>query len=395
MKYSIRKVKKTLFSLLQSLSPEDVAKSPGKDFSRNRKCTLFNTILTVITMAGHSLRTELDNYFLPIMKNPPSVSAFIQQRAKFTSSAFYLIFSRFNERLPFKKTLKGLHLLACDGSDLNIPSLPGDEATYIPYNSKNGGYFQMHINALFDLLEKRYLDADISPRKNMGENSALCRMVDRNTIKGKVLYIADRGYNSFNTFAHIIKTGQFFLIRAKNVSGKYSFLKNVPFPDSEEFDIVHTFILARKKIRKDTDHISYKYLQPHQVFDFIAPGDKVSTFSIRLRIVKVKIGNDYEYLITNLSSKKFTMLDLKQLYHLRWGIETSFRQLKYALALSYLHSKKRDFIEQEIFARLVMYNYISLTIGTIDVISDEDHKYEYQVAFSDSVNLCRKCLFNN
>ncbi|MDP1340837.1 transposase, partial [Klebsiella variicola] len=69
----------------------------------------------------------------------------------------------------------------------------------------------------------------------------------------------------------------------------------------------------------------------------------------------------YESLVTNLDPFLFTSEDLKVLYHLRWGIETSFRELKYALGLSHFHSKKLDFIIQEIFARLIMYNF-SMTI---------------------------------
>jgi hypothetical protein len=41
---------------------------------------------------------------------------------------------------------------------------------------------------------------------------------------------------------------------------------------------------------------------------------------MRLRIVKVKLGDDYEYLITNLPEKKYAMSELKYLYNLRWGI---------------------------------------------------------------------------
>ncbi|MFL2132195.1 transposase, partial [Ruoffia sp. FAM 24228] len=37
----------------------------------------------------------------------------------------------------------------------------------------------------------------------------------------------------------------------------------------------------------------------------------------------------YECLITNLDDN-FTPNDLKELYHLRWGIETSFRDLKHS-----------------------------------------------------------------
>ena len=87
MKYSIPKVQKSLISLVRSLSPADVAKSPEKDFSRKRRCTLSDTVLTIITMAGHSLRKELDDYFLSNSRSLPSVSAFVQQRAKLSLDA--------------------------------------------------------------------------------------------------------------------------------------------------------------------------------------------------------------------------------------------------------------------------------------------------------------------
>ncbi|WP_306756916.1 transposase [Agathobacter rectalis] len=48
------------------------------------------------------------------------------------------------------------------------------------------------------------------------------------------------------------------------------------------------------------------------------------------------------------------------IYHLRWGIETSFRELKYAIGLTSFHARKPDFIKQEIYARLLLYNYCEL-----------------------------------
>ena len=99
-------------------------------------------------MAGHSLRKELDDYFLSNSRSLPSVSAFVQQRAKLSPDAFPRIFRCFNNRLPFTQTYRGLHLIACDGTDLNIPSIPGDKDPFIPYNSKNGGYSQMHLRTI-------------------------------------------------------------------------------------------------------------------------------------------------------------------------------------------------------------------------------------------------------
>lgn len=48
------------------------------------------------------------------------------------------------------------------------------------------------------------------------------------------------------------------------------------------------------------------------------------------------------------------------MYAMRWGIETSFRELKYSVTLLHLHSKKVDFIYQEVFAKLIMYNFYQM-----------------------------------
>jgi len=70
---------------------------------------------------------------------------------------------------------------------------------------------------------------------------------------------------------------------------------------------------------------------------------------LSFRIVRFKISDDsYETVITNLD---FPPDDLKLLYAMRWGIETSFRDLKYTIGLSAFHSKKVEHILQEIFAR--------------------------------------------
>ena len=43
--------------------------------------------------------------------------------------------------------------------------------------------------------------------------------------------------------------------------------------------------------------------------------------------------------------------DIKRLYAMRWGIETSFRNLKHTLGLLHLHAKKVEFVLQEITSK--------------------------------------------
>jgi len=54
---------------------------------------------------------------------------------------------------------------------------------------------------------------------------------------------------------------------------------------------------------------------------------------MNLRIVRFRItDNSYEVLVTNLERDDFEVKELKEVYNLRWSIETSFRHLKYGLA---------------------------------------------------------------
>ena len=87
--------------------------------------------------------------------------------------------------------------------------------------------------------------------------------------------------------------------------------------------------------------------------DYIAPKDP-AMYDLRFRVVRFRIsGGCYETVYTNLDSETFPIGTIKELYRLRWGIETSFRELKYTIGLSCLHGKKTDFLLQEVFARLI------------------------------------------
>jgi hypothetical protein len=66
-----------------------------------------------------------------------------------------------------------------------------------------------------------------------------------------------------------------------------------------------------------------------------------------------------ECLITNLPANKFPPETLKKLYCIRWKIETSFRLIKYSANLLEFHSKKIEFLQQEIWAKMIFYNYVA------------------------------------
>ena len=75
----------------------------------------------------------------------------------------------------------------------------------------------------------------------------------------------------------------------------------------------------------------------------------------------------------------------------RWEIETSYRELKYDLDLNTLHSKKRNLIEQEIYAKMLLYNFCSRITNGID-IAKQKRKYEYQLNFVRAFHIIREHL---
>ena len=135
---------------------------------------------------------------------------------------------------------------------------------------------------------------------------------------------------------------------------------------------------------------SYYRVPPQMTFDDLEPGS-TGFSSLSFRIVRIETENsNTELLITNLDPKQFPPAALKRLYTMRWGIETSFRSLKYAVGLIHLHAKKPDLVLQEIFASFLIFNFTQASIWTVDTAQSAS-KYLCRVNFSDAVFAC--CAF--
>jgi len=390
-----KKVKKTLISLIKAMSanPELHVKNPGKDFTRNRKLPFEAVVKLLITMGGNSIYKELlesQGYDL----NTSTTSAFVQQREKILPSAFEYLFQKFTATQSKHRKYRGYRLLAADGSDLHSPTNPDDTDTYFQSHQDAKGYNLTHLNALYDLYNRIYVDAITEPRRCENECRALSNMVDRSAIGGKVIVVADRGYENYNVFAHIEQKGWNYVIRVKDLSSN-GILSGLPLPYDDEFDVCVRRILTRKQTKevKECPDV-YRFMPQNQVFDFL-PLQTKETYPISFRVVRIKIADDsYETILTNLDTRRFPPNELKEIYRMRWGVETSFRELKYSVGLTNFHAKKQEYIVQEIFARLIMYNFSEMIISHI-VISQADTKHAYQVNFTVAIHICRRFLRSN
>ena len=370
---------------------------PGKDFTRVRKLPFRKVVSFMLAMEGGSLKNEMLKYF-GCSATIASSSAFIQQRAKIDANALVSLFDLFVSKTDSPKLYKGHRLIAADGSRIQTPTNPNHPDSYFPGSNGQSPYNLFHLDAMYDLLQHTYLDASLCGTRATNECGTLCAMVDRSKISNALL-IADRGYESFNLMAHIQEKGWCFLIRVRD-TGIFSALD---LPETEEFDLFVDLSLTRKQTNavkllfRDRNH--YRLIPASRTFDYLPKKnhkyEPAIFYRLPFRIVRFRItDNAYETVVTNLNSVEFPPDELKKLYNMRWGIETSFRELKYTVGLLHFHAKKVEHICQEVFARLIMYNFSELITSSV-VISKADSKYAYKANFSVAVHICRQFFLGN
>lgn len=393
MKYS-NVVKAMLFTSIHELAanPEHYVLHPGKDFSRNRKLGFQRLLLMLLTMEGDCIKEELYRYF-GRSTDTPSKAAFYKQRKKVKEDAFRSLLVSFTQKCQ-KKLLKGKYsLVACDGSAADIFRNPDDSDTFFEPNGKSTrGFNQIHINAFFSVLDKKITDLLIQPARKRNEYSAFCQMVDRSESDTPVIYLCDRGYASYNAFAHVIENGQFFVMRCTD--DKTEKILGFPLDNIRQLDYHVERILSRSQSKKKRLHPEqeeqYRFVCKNVPMDYITQGHP--EYRLSLRIIRIELSDScYENLITNLPELDFDFDDLKDLYHLRWDEETSFRDLKYPLCLKAFHSQKYEYIIQEVWARAILYNFCSEIAMAVE-IPEKKRKYVYQVNYSEAIKICRDFL---
>ena len=388
----IETVKNSLENLISEVvkNPSLFLNDPSRDFTRKRKIDLENLLKLIITSAGKSMNKELLDYF-DFSTETPSVSAFTQQRAKVLPDMFDFLFREFTENTPHTQNLyNGYHLFACDGSNLTIATNPHDIETFRVSNQYNATSNHLHLNVIYDLLNRIYVDANVQTLSTRNEYRACAQMIDRSQYQDKVILIADRGYENYNIFAHAIEKGWDFVIRGKDIHSN-GIASGLQLSTKESFDVPIQLELTRSQALAMKKHC--KFMPTNQTFDYMSVRSK-ETYCISFRVVRFPIADDcYELLITTLDKDEFPISKLKELYHLRWGIETSFRELKYAIGLTSFHSKKREFILQEIYARLLLYNYCEM-ITTYIINNRQKENKKYQVNFTLAIYICREYLRN-
>lgn len=387
----------------------DYVNNPS-DFTRNRKLNAEKTIKVTLNMQGNSLNAELLDAF-PDIDERMTASAYEQAKGKLKYEAFQHILTEYNKTMILPKRMDGYNVYAVDGCDFNIPYSPSSEyvVDHKTGRPKNDGtdtkpFSMVHANLLFDLNNRIYQDCELQPRTQMDERDACVKMLERLDNSKPFIIIADRGYSGFNFIEHLNRIDNcYYVIRTK--AGNTAIREIADLPD-EPYDreitlrittsgqyygqhkheephlhhVIHINRHYKKEISKNTKDTRWDFEQ------FV---------NMTFRVVKFRINDEdtgkeeWEVLITNLNRFEFPMKRMKKLYHKRWDIETSFRELKYALGGISFHSKKDEFIRMELFAHFIMFNAVSRGIALIKV-PQANHKYLYTIDFKMACLITRK-----
>ena len=380
MSFTVAEIRDNLFSIFTSLLErrDEFLNNPSSAFTRKKKISFEQTMLFPMIAGADNVATELLDLFGE--ENLPLPSAMIQRRNQVKKEAFQELFYLFKKSIPIANTFHGYQLIACDGTRLNLPYNHDDHNTLVDNIEGRKAFNQTHLNALYDIMNDMFLDAEVQSMQEIDENKAFCRFLDKYSKSDKkAIYIADRGYGSLNNYAHAIHNNQFFLIRMR-ITDAINLCPSQPHLLDGSYVDEHVTIHVgrrRKKCYKKLEN--YHFVRKKHRYDFIdCHADEIDVLSFCL--LKFQLSNGtFEYIATNLPIATFPLPIIKELYNLRWGEETAFRHLKYAGNMVHIHSIKPDFLIQEIYGKLTLYNFSSCITKAVTKrdTSNTIHRYNF------------------
>lgn len=382
---SAYQIKESLNSAIRQAAAQCIG---GKNFSRKSPLTAKTLIRLLISAEGGSLAKILHDAGIKV-----TASAVTQRRAQIDPAVFRAVFDNFNAACEDTETFRGYRLVAADGTVLNLPRCPA-APSFVCHDGIPHGVNQLHVTPLYRLLPRTFSELVIQPEPKQDEIGALITMLERNSFDQKTLIICDRGLESYNLIAHMQQCpGVDFLIRVKQNKSAMREVAKLPMLELD-CDISFTITTTQTNEDKQAGHIFLQIPKKSK------PGSKTrrgrwdfpSPYPMRFRICRFLLDNgEFETVATSLP-RSFTPEDIKALYHMRWGQELAFRDLKYTLGLVNLHGRSDAFAEQEIYAHLTAFNFTSRVCREVVVRQPKDGIYAYKVNFKMAVALCKEFI---
>ncbi|RKR84099.1 DDE family transposase [Mucilaginibacter gracilis] len=315
------------------------------DFSRDRKLGFERLVLLLINFFRKSYSVEIAEFYnwLDIDDLIVSKSAFCQQRMKIKD----LFFACLNEVLVqsfyehYRQDIKrwnGMRVIAVDGSIINLIHYDEVINHFGTQSNKSEKKFPMgQALAAYDILNGIAIRTELYPVK-ISEQRMAQQWVQY--YESDMLLIYDRGYPGFISF-----------YLHQNKEQPQPFIMRCPLRFTYEIrDFVSSdnndTIVAFRANKYSSDEL-YKH-------GFVVPFGS----TINVRLIKVILDDGtIEVLATNLFNKKdYPQEIFKELYFMRWGIETSFSAIKNQLQLEAFSGQRVITIMQDFYITFFLSN---------------------------------------
>lgn len=387
---------------IRSPHVRSLAGKKKSDFSRVCKFPWHDAILYMIFRNEKCTSSEISRYFNTIAKpdNIISRQGLFKAAKKLNCEVFSDLIHKFSELFyssDMVKNYKDYIILAEDGTTINLYATDEslDQFGFIKNRhcktkdqavkatSRSSALYDVTNGIIVDFCMKSYT----TPEMPMAIDHIINTM---ELFKGKkVIYLADRNYDSVEMFAHLEDAGYNYIIR-----GKPNFFKDqIKLMKSNDEWI--TVKLDKAWMRR------LKYARSREIF--------AKNPEIKIRVVDYSYsyfdskGNEVKTEIryfTNLSQEEFSDHDIFNIYSKRWDIETSYKTLKTDLEWERYFSKNNDIEKCSIYAKVIFYNMVGVLRREVDHIlltrsRAKNNKYIYQVNVKQLANdlrnggLCR------
>ena len=361
-------------------------------FTRDRKLGFDKMMTMMIKKSNKSLQNNINDTQLALEEDITiSNSAYTQARAKLNYTAFEE-FAQMARDIFYKddeyEKYKGFRLLAIDGSVTTLPNTDDVKKEFNPMKVRcqikeyAKDVSQARVSCLFDVLNNIAIDSSIT-NKNKSEDNNLEAYDERTLAMDHLqccdendLTIMDRGYPSFELFATVYNKTNILCRLRKNIFSKAKSL----FDKHSEIKDVILDINAPKHLR---DILKLAGIP----------------IKMKLRFIQVILDNgEVEVLVTNVLDKNILQTsDFKELYSLRWGIETYFDLIKNRLGLENFTGQSALAVKQDFFATIFLTNYESaMTYDINEELKEKtkDNKYTQKVNKAVSFNIIKHKVFD-
>ncbi len=362
----------------------DRHKHNTKDFIRDRTLTFKVVVLFLLSNLKESVQSELGNFFAKIERSDVKIqkvsnSAFTQARAKLKHSVFIEMNTvqtdLFYNTISYK-TWNGFRLIAIDGSTLQLPYTVKihEEFGPVKINQTNVKKAMARISEAYDPLNNVIIDASISPF-HVSEFQMFEKHVEK--LNEKDLVIMDRNYTGFWVYKLLISRKMDFCIRVQ-ANGNTKFINEFIASGQTEsiVDVKCTTPNSKQKCKEL----------------------EIDTSDIKCRLIRIELENkQIEVLITSLVDiYKYPYECFNELYHLRWGVEESYKILKCRIWIDNFSGKTVKAIHQDFFAKIFLANLTAiLAFEANQEIKQkkENCKYEYQINWNNALQNMKETGF--